>query len=139
MLYFAYGANLCKIAMRMRCPAAADLCAAVLPDHRLVFRTYADVEPKAGATVQGALWALSFDCAAALDRFEGVANGHYRRDRVMVRRVGSPGVVEAMVYRHARLGYAPPPDTYLAVTRQGYADFGLNEADLVEAAARAGA
>jgi hypothetical protein len=76
MLHFAYGAKLCRALMRTRCPAAAALCPAELPDYRIVFCKFATIEPHRGSIVQGALWALSPECETALDQFEGLATGH---------------------------------------------------------------
>ena len=79
MLYFAYGSNLHRADMLARCPAALPLGRARLPDHALVFRSWADVAPAPGRAVVGGLWRITPACAAALDAYEDVAGGLYRR------------------------------------------------------------
>ena len=73
MLYFAYGSNLSIAAMAARCPAAVPISKATLPDHRLVFRTWADVEPCPGHGVPGVLWTITSACETALDLYEDIA------------------------------------------------------------------
>lgn len=59
MLYFAYGANLCRTHMALWCPESRPIAGAVLPDHRLVFRFWADVVPSGGDEVHGALYEVT--------------------------------------------------------------------------------
>ena len=42
-LYFAYGSNMNPARMAKRCPGAIDLGGAVLRNHRVVERLYADI------------------------------------------------------------------------------------------------
>ncbi len=92
MLYFAYGSNLNPPQMAERCPGHAVVARAVLRDYRLVFPCassrwvggVASVEPSAGDVVEGVLFELTAENEAALDRYEGVAEGMYRKTRVEV-------------------------------------------------------
>lgn len=136
MLHFAYGANLCRVLMRTRCPAAAALCPAVLPDHRLIFCRFASFEPHPGSTVPGALWALSPECETALDQFEGLLGGHYRRATVQILREGMTRLIPAMAYQRVATDREPPPAAYLDLIRQGYEDFGLDVRALEAASIR---
>jgi len=124
-LLFAYASNLNRERMTERCPAAEPLGTATLPDHRLVFRFGADLEPHAGATAVGVVWRLTPADVVALDHYEGCP-GLYRKDYRQVQLAGGDAV-ECMVYRMNREGYAPPPDDYLELIRDGYHDFGLPE------------
>ncbi len=139
MLYFAYGSNLWKAGMRSRCPAAAALGRAVLSDHRLVFRTWADVEPCFGAEVAGGLWRVTPTCEAALNLYEDVAHGLYRRVLAMVWPEGAAEPVEALVYRMTDATREPPDPTYLASVVRGCRDFGLDDGAVLAAAVEAGA
>ena len=96
--YFAYGSNMVREQMRRRCPDARPLGAAVLRDHRfaIISGGHGTVQPQAGATVHGVLWQLSRDNLAALDLYEEVAAGLYRRTPRIVERDGRP--VRALVY-----------------------------------------
>src|SRR3990172_11142414 len=83
LLYFAYGSNLDLRRFRRRCPAAAVVGRARLPDHQLSFTRYsrtskggvADIVPEPGAEVWGALYEVDEPCLAALDEYEGVPRG----------------------------------------------------------------
>lgn len=138
MLYFAYGSNLHRAGMLSRCPAAVPLGRALLPDHALVFRLWADVVPRPGSVVAGGLWHITADCEAALDTYEDVESGLYRRLMVPVRPEGGAGPVEALLYRMLARHEAPPEPDYLAVIREGCRDFGLDDAPVLAAAGVAG-
>ena len=136
MHYFAYGSNLSIAAMTARCPAAVPISKATLPDHRLVFRTWADVEPCPGHSVPGVLWTITSACETALDLYEDIAGGLYRRLTVSVERDGAGGVVQALIYRMNRAGYEPPDRDTLSLIAAGYADFGLHPRWIAEAEER---
>ena len=127
-LLFAYASNLNRERMIERCPSADPIGPATLPDHRLVFRHGADLEPHVGASVVGVVWRIQPADMVMLDGYEGCP-GLYRKDYRQVHLVGGDAV-ECMVYRMNREGYAPPPEDYLELIRQGYSDFSLPEAAL---------
>ena len=78
-LYLAYGANTHFDAMDMRCPKARYICNITVNHHQLVFRGVADVAPKRGARVECALWLITPQDEAALDRFEGFPNLYVKK------------------------------------------------------------
>lgn len=84
--YFAYGSNLDTAQMAQRCPGAACLGAAVLKGYRFMImsRGYATIVPEEGAFVHGLLWMLTPQDEARLDRYESVAQDHYRKKIVTV-------------------------------------------------------
>lgn len=127
-LLFAYASNLNRERMAERCPNAEPLGVATLPDHRLVFRHGADVEPHAGAATLGVVWRLTPDDMVALDHYEGFPS-LYRKDFRHVQLAGGD-TLECLIYRMNREGYAPPPEDYAAIIRDGYHDFGLPDAAL---------
>jgi hypothetical protein len=68
-----------------------------------------------GATVHGTLNALADEGLAILDRFEGVADGHYERRAVPVVRPDTDATVEAITYVALRVGRGlRPRRDYLA-------------------------
>lgn len=138
MLYFAYGSNLQRAGMGSRCPAAVPLGRAALFGHALLFRSWADVEPRPGHSVAGALWRITPACLAALDDYEDVDAGLYRRVTLPVRPEGAPEDVEALVYRMAASHAAAPEPGYLAIVREGCRDFGIDDAPVLRAAGSAG-
>lgn len=80
-LYFAYGANMDTAAMRERCPRSSPLGRARLVRHRfaLISEGYATVTTDPRAIVHGVLWDLALSDVRALDAFESVASGLYRK------------------------------------------------------------
>lgn len=124
MIYFAYGANLCRAHMALWCPNSEPLAAAELADHRLVFRIWADVVPSAGDRVLGALYEVADKDRASLEEFEDCP-GLYGRIGVQVRTPEGP--VDAVAYRmHEARPFAPPSSEYLALIEQGYEDWRLD-------------
>lgn len=131
-LYVAYGSNLNKRAMRMRCPYAQPLGKIMLTNSKLVFRGVADLEYDPTASTPCAVWRITPDCERALDRYEGVRTGFYYRDlNIRLRWRGQPE--RALVYLMRSEGIYPPSQHYVDTIRQGYKDFGLDETYLNEA------
>ena len=77
-LYFAYGSNMDPARMAKRCPGAIDLGGAILRNHRVVERLYADIDFAEGAEMQGVLYVITEEHLRKLDRFEGYPSV-YRR------------------------------------------------------------
>lgn len=111
--YFAYGANMDPVHMAEHCPGARRIGLAVLPDHefRIAREGYGNAAPAPGQEMPGVLWDLTPGDEAALDGFEGVPQGLYRKERATVR-ASDGGVVPAMLYR--------PTDAAPGVPRPGY-------------------
>lgn len=133
VLYFAYGSNLNIADMRMRCPAAQPLRSLTIAGARLVFRRFADCVPEPGAACHGGLWRITPPCEAALDVYEELASGLYRK-QVVVLTAPLDGELEVLMYVMNAVDIAPPSPGYLEVLRHGYRDFGLPVAALDEAA-----
>lgn len=91
--YFAYGANIVAADMASRCPAAREIGTGVLPDWRFILARsgYATILPERGSRVVGVLWSLTTECERALDEFEEVDGGLFRRDSIVV--AGEPALV----------------------------------------------
>ena len=96
-LYFAYGANMERDGMRKRCPGATALGPAVLRGFRYVIADgYGSVAPAPGAQVFGVLWRLTPRDLAALNLFESLDSGLYRRATFTVERDGKRA--RALIY-----------------------------------------
>lgn len=80
-LYFAYGSNMDRSAMGLRCPASSWIGPARLARHRFVIMRegYASVVRDPRREVWGVLWNLALADIPALDRYEGVASGLYAK------------------------------------------------------------
>lgn len=104
ILCFAYGSNMDRDAMAERCPAARLVGPARLERHRLaVMREgYATIVPDPGRHVWGVLWDLAFPDVAALDRYEEVGRGLYRKLHLPVVADGRP--CRALVYVGSNAG-----------------------------------
>jgi gamma-glutamylcyclotransferase (GGCT)/AIG2-like uncharacterized protein YtfP len=85
-LYFAYGTNMSPTQMASRCPGASLVDRAVLRRHRFIFNAhgYGTVVPDASADVHGVVWSIEPGDEQALDEYEAVAEGLYRKERRMV-------------------------------------------------------
>ncbi|HUB96220.1 MAG TPA: gamma-glutamylcyclotransferase family protein [Stellaceae bacterium] len=124
-LYFAYGANMVQDDMDRRCPAARLLGAAILDHYRFAITRsgYGTVLRQAGARVHGVLWRLARGDEAALDRFEEVERGRYRRAWLVVRRNGRP--VTALVYIAAATEPGRPSAAYIGAILASARRFGF--------------
>lgn len=135
LLYFAYGANTNKRSMALRCPQAKPLEAVKLEGWRLHFRGVADIMEREGSVVHGALWRITPECEAALDRFEGFPNT-YIKQYGQIRVNGRSEVVMMYVMRQAR-ALCPPHESYRQCLLEGYREFGIDTDQIHYAVRRA--
>lgn len=112
-LCFAYGANMDRADMRRRCPDAMPLGPARLDGWRFVVTRdgYASIVRQRGNAVHGVLWDVPPRALAALDAFEGVAFGLYKRTTQTVR--SGSGSCRALVYVGRRRPAGSPMCGYL--------------------------
>ena len=110
-LCFAYGSNMDRMAMAARCPQSKAVGRASLPRHRLIIMQegYASVLRDPRQSVHGVLWDIALADMRALDHYEGVAQGLYRKVIQPVLREGG-GSARALVYigRGTQGGQARP-------------------------------
>lgn len=102
-LYFAYGSNMDTEQMYFRCPEAVLEGKAKLTDFKFALdeKGYATVIPAEGHNVTGLIWSVNGKDEAALDYYEGVAKGCYKRAAVStVLESGIPA--KALVYLSLR-------------------------------------
>lgn len=127
--YFAYGSNMNPDQMAVRCPEATPAGVAVLQgwDVAINSRGVATIIPdEAGSVVEGVLWSVSETCLRTLDRYEGVASGHYVRETIQVRQ--DHQVVQATVYVASLSDLGEPRSGYLEGILHGASHFGLSRA-----------
>jgi AIG2-like family len=128
-LYLAYGSNLNVAAMKQRCPDAVRVGSRMIDNAQLVFRGVADMLYMPGHKCPAALWEISERDEEALDRFEGVGHGLYRKYSIPVHgRNNKRG--DALLYLMDDDGIYPPSEWYAAVLRKGYRDFKLDQSYL---------
>ena len=110
-LYFAYGANMERAAMARRCPGASARGPARLRGWRYVIAEgYGSVAPAPGSCVYGVLWRLTPRDLAALNAFESLDSGLYRRAMLTVEAGASRA--RALVYVGRRRGKCRPMPGY---------------------------
>jgi gamma-glutamylcyclotransferase (GGCT)/AIG2-like uncharacterized protein YtfP len=110
-LYFAYGANMERAAMARRCPGATVLGTARLRGWRYVIADgYGSIAPTPGSCVFGVLWRLTPRDLAALNAFESLDSGLYRRAMLTVEAGATR--VRALVYVGNRRGKRRPMPGY---------------------------
>jgi gamma-glutamylcyclotransferase (GGCT)/AIG2-like uncharacterized protein YtfP len=112
-LHFSYGANMDRAAMAKRCTGAVALGAALLDGYRFTITAdgYASIAPASGSRVHGVLWRLTPRALAALNIFESLDSGLYRRVVLPVRIGGKrrPALVYLGRSRPARAPGAGAP------------------------------
>lgn len=113
-LYFAYGANMDPVHMAEHAPGARGAGAAVLEGHRFGIAAlgFGTVRPDPAARVHGVLWELTDADLEALDRFEGVGDGAYRRAGARVR-TPEGDQLDAMIYLPTDDAPGTPAPPYL--------------------------
>jgi gamma-glutamylcyclotransferase (GGCT)/AIG2-like uncharacterized protein YtfP len=138
--YFAYGTNMSRAQMAYRCPGAGLVQPAVLRDHRFVIAShgFGTVSPERTAAVHGVLWLVTAEDERALDRYEGVEEGMYQRDRrrVHVRLGDASDAVEALLYVAPPAPRGQPRVGYLQQVIAGALAQGLPDDYVTELRAR---
>lgn len=124
MKYFSYGMNTNLDSMRVRCPQARSLGAAVLPHYRFEFKSFATVTPDMNNEAHGVLWEITDNCEKALDRLEGYPI-YYGKINVWVEYQGE--LVPCMTYlMYPEEEYNYPSDGYISTLEQGYRAHGID-------------
>ena len=121
-LYFAYGSNLSKEQMRDRCPGARPVQAFVLNGYELTLRGVANIEEFEGSQVVGALYDLTQDDEAELDKYESFPTLYKKVEFETETDLGRQTV---MFYQLVKPEYRRCRDGYIPTIRRGFADWGL--------------
>tara|TARA_S200002703_G_scaffold38775_1_gene34010 strand:- start:666 stop:1067 length:402 start_codon:yes stop_codon:yes gene_type:complete len=119
MYYLAYGMNMNREAMAVRCPKAKPMGGFYLPDHRLVFRGVADFRYDSDMVLPVVAWEITHDCLRALDRLEGYPTLYDRR------KINGAWLIYDMNGNKNDLG--KPSGHYYNMIAEGYRDFGLDD------------
>ena len=112
-LYFAYGANMERAAMAKRCPGAQPLGPRAPARLALCDRAAATARSRRrrGGGVFGVLWRLTPRDLAALNVFESLDSGLYRRAMLTVE-IGGPARAGAGLCRASNAAGAAPMPGY---------------------------
>jgi cation transport regulator ChaC len=137
MLYFAYGSNMLRDRLEERVGSVQSPRCAHLHGWRLAFHKWSPANHTLRAGIVRApgnvLWGVVYDLTdrqvMELDRYEGVADGHYTKEYVTVT-IGSGQEAEALVYVAGNKFIHPegaPPQAYLDCVVDGAREHGLPE------------
>jgi len=136
ILYFAYGSNLDLKRIKQRMGKIPPFQRARLPGYRLAFNkrasgggVYANIVREAREEVWGVIYQCTHQEIEVLDRYEGVAGGHYRQVCVDVELENSE-VVGAITYVAGDAFVCPegrPSQEYLRHIVDGARKHGLPE------------
>jgi AIG2-like family len=126
-LHFAYGSNMSRSLMGARCPGARALGTATLAGWRFVIGAegFGSIAPQPGGLVRGVLWRLTARDLAAVNAYESVDCGLYRRRHLPVRH--GDRRVSALVYIARRGGEGRPRPGYLRLVVEAARDWELPE------------
>jgi len=135
MLYFSYGSFLDYETLKKHCPNARIVGKAILPNWEVQFnflsRTYnggvTGIEPAIGRIVRGVVYDVPDEEIIKLDKVEGVPEGiYFRQTIIVVDERGNP--VKAASYRTTNpKGPYKPTKKYLSLMIKGARDHGLDE------------
>ena len=129
--YLAYGSNLNERQMSFRCPNATKVGTLMLEDYELEFRLYLTIVPKKGSVVPIGVWQVSESDEKRLDAYEGYPT-FYRKEYIEIE-IGDTKE-QALVYiMNDVRKVAPPTRQYMMTCAEGYRNFGLDNAFLIEA------
>jgi cation transport regulator ChaC len=112
-VYFAYGSNMQRSAMKRRCPGAHALGPGMLSGYRFFVGLdgWGSVAPSAGNTVYGVLWRLTPRDIAALHAYELLHQGLYQVRYLTVRHDARR--IRAMIYILRQRGHGIPRPGYV--------------------------
>lgn len=139
--YLAYGSNLNLQQMALRCPMAKPVGTAVIRDYELLFKgsktgAYLTIEPKSGAEVPVAVWAVELADEKRLDVYEGFPAFYYKAELELPVRYFSGKTVarKTFVYiMHEERPLGLPSGSYVRTCLEGYGNFGFDENVLLAA------
>jgi hypothetical protein len=124
-LHFAYGSNMSRALMRMRCPGATPLGTATLRNWRFVVTTdrVGSIARGPGAVVHGVLWRLGPRDLAAINAYEDLDSGLYVRRVLPVRCSGR--LAPALIYIARWRGEGRPRPGYISVVVEAAREWDL--------------
>src|SRR5262249_33927702 len=124
-LHFAYGSNMSRAAMSVRCPGARALGLASVGGWRFIIGAdgYASIVPSAGRVVYGVMWKLTVRALPALSEYENVTVNFSSRRTLRVSCQGRQ--VSALVYIARRPAEGIPRPGYVQLVVEAARDWQL--------------
>jgi len=129
--YFAYGSNLSKEQMAIRCPGSDYLISGRLSGYAWLINSwgYASVKPSPNAFVLGEVFTLSEKDIEYLDIYESVAEGMYDKNILSIQT--DEGLFDCLVYIASNNDMGNPQAEYIERINAGIKSANLPE-DYVE-------
>jgi hypothetical protein len=126
-LHFAYGSNMSRALMGMRCPGATAVGTATLRGWRFVITAdgIGSIMLRPGAILHGVLWRLGPRDLAAINAYENLDSGLYTRRLLGVRCNGR--LAPALLYIARWRGQGMPRPGYMSVVVQAAREWGFPE------------
>jgi len=139
MLYIAYGSNMNREQMKMRCPGARLLGRGLLTGYQLTFRghdrnCHATIDKESNGRVPVLLWEITEEDERVLDRYEGFPT-HSRKEHVLVDHARKQ--LLGMTYVINGQSEGRPAPAYFRCILRAYADAGMGDGPLRAALYRA--
>ena len=124
LLYAAYGSNLNKQQMMIRCPLSKPFSSIVLKVWRLVFKGVADIEKNTKHIVQLGLYKITQHCEKKLDNYEGYPKVY--RKYYIYRNIKGKDLKIMFYGMEQKFSYASPTEKYYKVIDIGYKDWNFD-------------
>ena len=127
IIYLAYGSNMNKAQMAVRCPSAKPMGLMLLPDYKLVFKNVADIVHSPGDNAVVVAWRITKGNENTLDAYEGCnekspEDGLYKK--IYWKAKTGQGYMAYVM--NDRYGISPPGQSYYDGIQNGYQDFGAD-------------
>jgi len=123
--YFAYGSNLNKKQMSVRCSTAEFVGAAELTGFKLVFRGVLDIEhSRSNSKVIGAIFKVKSNDIYNLDQYEGYPT-FYTKETVIAK-INNKNVKLFYYLMVNQFDVKPPSESYYNSCSEGYRNWGLD-------------
>ena len=131
--YIAYGSNISKKQMAVRCPGATPVDIQILKGYRLDSHQYLTIEKDPNYSTPVVIWKINRENEKTLDKREGVHSGIYRKEYLSLLIDGNEQ--KCLVYIMNDLPWRRnvlPSKEYLDTCLDGYRDFDLDTNILLE-------
>ena len=129
--YLAYGSNLNKEQMQMRCPGAVPVGTMLLKGFELQFKGPLTIKKKNGGRVPIGVWQVNEEHERSLDRYEGFPKFYYKKQVII------PGGKTSFIYiMNENMPARTCSRSYYDICAKGYEDFVFDVKYLNEALKR---
>lgn len=135
--YFAYGSNLVKDDMQIRCPDSKVVGWGMLEGYRLVCQgdkgnAYLSVVEDPNMSVPVGMFEVSEKDIQSLDEYEDYPDMYLKKTVTLTNLQNNTNITGFFYREKENIPYSTPSGTYIAKCLEGYRDFGFDEAILLD-------